>query len=104
MYRTIIKLKREIAPEQLRSLTRMVIDNFNNRAGMLENHSTNPYEFIFEGNGESAFACLDLGVSTLACTNFLDNVFSWDWIDEEDPFENCDIKELYERRKKEICK
>lgn len=99
MYRTIIKLKKDIAPEQLPMLTKTVVDNFNNRAGKVENHSNDPYEFVFEGEGEPAFECLDLGVAMLARTQFLDYVSSWDWVDEEEPFENCDIYQLYMARR-----
>jgi len=97
MYRTIIKLKREIAPEQLKTLTRTVIDNFNNRSGKLENHSEDPYEFIFEGDGESAFECIQLAIAELTEPEFMIFVKAWDWIDEEDPDDCGSVIDSYKK-------
>ena len=98
MYRTIISLKKNIVQEKLAELTNIIISTFDNRAGKVTNNSLDPYKFVFEGEGEPVFECLDLGVATLARTDFINNVDEWKWIDEEDSFENCDILELYRTR------
>lgn len=97
MYRTVIKLKKDIAPEQLSSLTKKVIDNFNNRAGILENHSADPYEFIFEGENEQAFDCIQLAIAELTEPEFMEYVTVWDWIDDEDSDDNCSVIDSYNK-------
>ena len=95
MYRTIIKLKKDISAEQLSILTERIIENFNNRAGKIDNHSTDPYEFVFEGEGEAAFECIDFGIAKLANTDFIYNVEEWVYIDEDYPSENTNVLNLY---------
>ena len=97
MYRTIIRLKKDIAPEQLHKRTERIIDNFNNRAGNLENHSNNSLEFIFEGENEQSFNCIQLAIAELIDPGFMDFVYSWDWIDEEDPDDCCSVIDSYKK-------
>lgn len=97
MYRTFIKIKKDIAPEQLPILTKTIIDNFNNRAGRVENLSTNPYEFVFEGEGEPAFECIQLAIAELTEPEFMTFVKAWDWIDDEDPDDCCSVINSYNK-------
>ena len=100
MYRTIIKLKKDISAEQLSILTERIIDNFNNRAGKIDNHSTDPYEFVFEGEGEAVFECIHLAIANLTEPEFMNFVNVWDWIDENEPEYGSVIdsyKKYYER-------
>ena len=99
MYRTVIELKKEIEPNMLEKLKNIASKHYDNRAGKVDNSSTNPFVLVFEGIGEAVYGCLDLGTSTLARTDFLDYVKSWEWIDDEDPFENCDVYQLYTARR-----
>lgn len=101
MYRTIIRLKKDITPERLEQLTQTVTDHFDNRAGRLENHSADPYEFIFEGENEQAFECIQLAIAGLTEPEYLEFVNVWDWIDEEDLEDCCSVIESYNRYMKD---
>ena len=57
----------------------------------VKNSSNDPYRFIFKG-GEDKFGCLEVGMLELEDEyDFLDQVDSWNWVDDDDPKENCDI-------------
>ena len=66
-----------------------------NRAGNLKNHSNDPYEFIFEGENEQSFNCIQLAIAKLTEPDFMDFVNSWDWIDEDDPDDCCSVIDSY---------
>lgn len=64
---------------------------FSNREGIVKNSSNDPYKFIFKG-GEDQFGCLEIAMLELEDEyDFLEQVNSWHWIDDDDPRENCDI-------------
>ena len=71
---------------------RIVAENaFSNRAGSAKNSSSAPYKFVFKGD-EDKFGCLEVGMLELEDKyDFLKQVNSWQWIDDNDPKENCDI-------------
>ncbi len=91
MYRSIIEIKRNVPHDLLINL-RIVAENaFSNRAGSVKNSSSNPYKFVFKGD-EDKFGCLEVGMLELEDKyDFLKQVNSWQWIDDNDPKENCDI-------------
>lgn len=95
MYSTIIELKKNVTGESLTRLRRIAEDAFSNRAGSVKNTGSEPHRLIFEGS-EDAYGCLDLGVLCLAKSeSFRDQVASWQWLDYDDPLENCDILAVY---------
>ena len=91
MYRSIIEIKRNVPHDLLINL-RIVAENaFYNRAGSAKNSSSDPYKFVFKGD-EDKFGCLEVGMLELEDKyDFLKQVNSWQWIDDNDPKENCDI-------------
>lgn len=95
MYRNVIDIRKEIPQDVLKALTAVADKAFNNRAGRVRNVSTSPYQFIYEG-GEKDYGCLNLGMLFLwEKKEFVSQVLSWKWIDEDEPDENCDVlKEL----------
>ncbi len=91
MYKSVIDIRREVPQKLLGKLSMMADRAFNNRAGRVCNVSKQPYRLSFEG-GEQDFGCLELGMLALENQkDFLSCVEAWNWIDEEDPGENCDI-------------
>ncbi len=91
MYRSIIEIKRNVPHDLLINL-RIVAENaFSNWAGSAKNSSSAPYKFVFKGD-EDKFGCLEVGMLELEDKyDFLKQVNSWQWIDDNDPKENCDI-------------
>lgn len=95
MYSTVIQIKKSITGDALNRLRQAAENAFSNRAGSVKNSSADPYKLIFEG-GEKEYGCLDLGVAILArAKGVLPNVDSWQWLDHDDPDENCDVLEAY---------
>lgn len=95
MYSTIIEIKKNVTGDTLIKLRKMAEDAFSNRAGIVKNTSMEPHRFIFEGE-EEAYPCLDLGVADLAdIDGFRSQVASWQWVDHDEPGENCDILAVY---------
>ena len=95
MYRTIIQFKKNTPPEILRELHEIAESAFNNRAGVLYNVSENPYTLVYEGEFED-MPCLDLGIFDLEdIPQFMKKVIKWDWIDEENEFECCNMLEVF---------
>ncbi len=91
MYSSIIEIKKNVSGETLERLRKTVEKAFSNRAGSVKNSSNNPYKFVFKG-GEDKFGCLELGMLELKRENDVLNQFaSWNWVDDEEPDENCDI-------------
>ena len=91
MYKSVIDIRSEVPKDLLSMLVVMADKAFNNRAGHVKNMSKTPYRLSFEGE-EKDFGCLELGMLTLENQKeFLSCVESWNWIDEDDPNENCDI-------------
>ena len=95
MYKNVIKIRKDVPEEVLKSLSMIAEHAFDNRVGRVQNVSDDPYKLVFQG-GEEAYECLNLGMLNLWDNkNFVACVQSWDWIDEYEPDENCDvIKEL----------
>ena len=95
MYKNIIDIRREVPNDVLKVLMGVADNAFNNRAGRVKNVSTFPYRFVYEG-GERDYGCLNLGMLSLCeKKDFISHVLSWEWIDEDEPDENCDVlKEL----------
>lgn len=95
MYSTVIEIKKNITGETLNKLGQMAEKAFSNRAGSVKNSSSDPYKLVFEG-GEKDYGCLDLGVAMLARSKgILSSIDSWQWLDFDDPDENCDVLEAY---------
>ena len=91
MYRNVIDIRKEVPSDVLKRLVFMADKAFNNRAGRVKNISVSPYRFIYEG-GEKDYGCLNLGMLSLyAKKDFVSNVLNWNWIDEDDPDESCDV-------------
>lgn len=91
MYSSIIEIKKNVPGETLERLRKTAEKAFSNRAGSVKNSSNNPYKFVFKG-GEDKFGCLELGMLELKRENDVLNQFaSWNWVDDEEPDENCDI-------------
>ena len=99
MYRTIIQFKKDTSVEELLELKEIAEKAFDNRAGKVSNVSLDLYTLIYQG-GEEDRPCLDLGMLDLDDVPFFkDKVEKWDWIDEEDPDENCDVLEAFDLEK-----
>lgn len=95
MYSTIIELKKTVTGEALIRLRQIAEDAFANRAGNIKNVGNDPHCLVFEGT-EDAYGCLDLGILRLAKSeSFRAQVASWQWLDHEEPRENCDILAVY---------
>lgn len=91
MYSSIIEIKKTVSSEALANLRKIAERAFSNRAGSVENISTNPYRFVFKG-GEDKFGCLEVGMLELKRErNVINQIASWQWIDDDDPGENCDV-------------
>ena len=91
MYRSIIEIKRNVPHDLLINLRIVAEKAFSNRAGSAKNSSSAPYKFVFKGD-EDKFGCLEVGMLELEDKyDFLNQVNSWQWIDDNDPKENCDI-------------
>lgn len=94
MYSSIIEIKKNVNGEALRKLREVAEKAFDNRAGSVKNISRNPYRLVFCG-GEDKFGCLEVGMLELEDRyDFLNQVDSWHWVDEDDPSENCDILQV----------
>lgn len=94
MYSSVIEIKKNVTNEMLLSLHRVAEKAFSNRAGSVKNSSADPYKFVFKG-GEDKYGCLEIGMLELENKHdFLSQVNSWQWIDDENPGENCDILEV----------
>jgi len=93
MYKTIIKIRKNLPFNAVNSIQNVAADAFDNRAGKLANISKDPYVLIFEGE-EKDYGCLQLGILALDKEKeFMELVTMWDWIDEE-PNENCNVLEV----------
>lgn len=91
MYSSIIEIKKTVPGEALTNLRKIAEGAFTNRAGSVKNSSNNPYKLVFRGN-EDKFGCLEVGMLELEeRPDFLEQIHSWHWVDEDDPGENCDI-------------
>ena len=95
MYSVVIDIRKDTPQDVLQALEKVMDQAFDNRVGKVENTSDTPYRFIYRG-GEEAYGCLNLGMLNLwDKKDFVACVQSWNWIDEEDPDESCDvIKEM----------
>ena len=97
MYRHVIEIQKETPKDILATLIAIADNAFDNRVGKVRNVSDLPYKLVYEG-GENEFGCLDLGMLALEKDKmFLNHVISWQWIDEEEPDESCDILEVFSR-------
>lgn len=94
MYSSIIEIKKNVSDERLANLRKVAEKAFSNRAGSVKNSSNDPYRFVFKGD-EGKFGCLEVAMLELEDEHdFLGQVNSWQWIDDENPGENCDILEV----------
>lgn len=97
MYKSVITIDRNTPPRILEQLAALADRAFDNRAGRVENSSQAPYELLHQGD-EGDFGCLSLGLMTLGENReFLARVEAWQWIDEEEPEESCDVLEELRR-------
>lgn len=93
MYKHIIEIKSTVSEERLKELLNIASRKFDNRAGKVLNVSNEPYLFIFEG-GEADYGCMNIGMLDLWDNkDFLSDVKDWNWIDEEEPDESCNVIE-----------
>lgn len=93
MYKNIIDIRREVSQEDLQALMSMADKAFDNRAGKVENSSDSPYRLVYQG-GEGEYGCLNLGMLSLSnAKRFTSQVQTWNWIDEDEPDESCDVLE-----------
>ncbi|MCC8131079.1 MAG: hypothetical protein LUC38_03185 [Oscillospiraceae bacterium] len=93
MYKNIIDIRREVSQEDLQVLMSMADKAFDNRAGKVENSSDSPYRLVYQG-GEGEYGCLNLGMLSLSnAKRFTSQVQTWNWIDEDEPDESCDVLE-----------
>lgn len=91
MYKSIIEIKKETPKDILMVLESLADKAFDNHAGKVRNTSSAPYKFVYEG-GEKDFGCLEIGMLNLEeQKTFLSFVSTWNWIDEDEPNESCDI-------------
>lgn len=91
MYKSVISFRENTSAEKLEQLTKVADLAFDNRAGQVKNRSTLPYLLSYEGD-ENDFGCLNLGLMSLwDDKDFLSHVNAWEWIDEEEPDESCDV-------------
>ena len=81
MYSSIIEIKKNVSGETLERLRKTVEKAFSNRAGSVKNSSNNPYKFVFKGGEDKLKRENDV----------LNQIASWNWVDDEEPDENCDI-------------
>ncbi len=95
MYKNVIQIKKDVTEDVLKSLSIIAERAFDNRVGRVQNVSDIPYLLVFQGD-EDDYGCLNLGMLNLWDNkDFVACVQSWDWIDEYEPDESCDvIKEL----------
>jgi hypothetical protein len=95
MYKTAITFKDSLPVTDLEVLRAACEKAFDNRGGRAVGRSETTNRIIFEGE-DSLFGCLQLGIVALNKTKgFRGCVSAWEWIDEEEPDESCDIlKEL----------
>lgn len=97
MYKSVIDIQKGISEELLETLKDIAEKAFNNRMGKVLNVSENPYCLVYAGEEEER-ACLEIGMLILKKNLlFLQNINSWQWID-EDPSENCDLLKLFTKR------
>lgn len=91
MYSTVIEIKNEVTDDGLSRLKKIIENAFSNRVGTVKNTSKEPRCFRFSGEDKER-GCLEIGLLTLKEEKiFLSNVSSWQWIDEEEPDESCDV-------------
>ena len=97
MYKNVIEIRKEVPHDVLKALAKVADHAFNNRAGKVQNVSTSPYRFIYEG-GEKEYGCLEVGMLNLKRgPNFLPIVSEWQWID-DDQDECCDLLTLFTKK------
>lgn len=95
MYSTVIEIKKDVTSDVLSQLKIVIENAFSNRVGTVQNISKKPRCFKFT-SGEKERGCLEIGLLTLKEEKFfLSNVSSWQWIDDEEPDEGCDILEEF---------
>lgn len=95
MYKNVIEIRRDVPEEVLKKLSCIAEKAFDNRAGKVSNVSDSPYCFIYEG-GEEKYACLEVGMLTLKKEKeFLSFVRAWQWVDEDEPQECCDMLKIF---------
>lgn len=94
MYKTIIKLSKELSEEKAAEFVQMANKAFDNRAGRVENTSEEKNVLIYDGREED-YGCIHLGILDLHdIEEFRTHVEKWDYVDEDNPRECCDV--LYE--------
>lgn len=93
MYKVIIELKKDISEDVLKKLTEIINAAFDNRGGRVSDSCADSlYRFEFVG-GEEFFGCMQLGLLILKDNKlFWNSTDVWQWIDEDDESECCDVK------------
>lgn len=95
MYKTIIEFSKNISNSKALELTEIANRAFDNRAGKVENTSGESHLLVYDGE-EKDYGCIHLGILDLHdIEEFREQVKKWDYIDEDNPRECCDVlKEL----------
>lgn len=95
MYKNVIEIRKDVPEEMLKKLSYIADKAFDNRAGKVANVSNSPYCLIYEG-GEEEYACLEVGMLILKREKeFLPFIEAWQWVDEENLQECCDILQIF---------
>ncbi|MGP1411952.1 MAG: hypothetical protein ACTTKD_08975 [Peptoanaerobacter stomatis] len=95
MYKTTIKIKNTVPEEKANAINILADKLFNNRGGILKNISKDKYTLIFEGEDESAFACMGLGnLDLYAIKGVKECIESWTYIDTDEPPEEDVLEAL----------
>lgn len=89
MYKSIIKFKDDLSSQKIAEITALCDSAFDNRAGKLDNQSTDPNVLIYQSdNPIGALGIGDVKIAKLGLISFFQ---SWDFIDETTGKETCDI-------------
>ncbi len=91
MYKSIIYLRKDIPEKYCKELEDIANDMYDNYAGKLVNQSDDPYVLLFQGDDEVAWHTTLVGERYLCVDDFTAFVDHWEFIDEENPAESCNV-------------
>lgn len=95
MYRHIIEFKDTLPAEDITNRISIANEAFDNRGGKIAGIKKGAFIIVFEGD-ETKYGCLSLGMLALEKNkDFLECVKCWNYEDEEEPDENCDVLEVF---------
>lgn len=95
MYRSIIKLSKELTPEEFSYMVEIAEKSFDNRIASLKNVSEDPCTLIFEAEDtphDQEFNALHHGMflayKSYKGKDLIKNILSWDYEETDNPEEN----------------